>query len=228
MRMFSAGLAGSLLCAILAGQAFAQGTRPKENASQYYAHAQLDKGNSIGADFLGKFLPVQGGTIYSDEYIFVEVALFGPLHDKIVIQPDQFTLKVNGRSLTVQPPGMITVQGNFAEMEARPHVVVGGGTDSGEIEIGGAGRTPRFPGDDAAHTPRRPTPQAPTDASGGQAPQKPQDPETAVKASILPEGAYPIPVSGYLCFAFEGKLKKIKHAELDYKGPLGIASLPLR
>lgn len=228
MGIFSARLAGAVISAMLAAQAFPQGTHTKENASQYYAHGQLDKGDSIGADFLGKFLPIRGATIYSDEYIFVEVALFGPIQSKADIRAGQFTLKINGRTLLPQPPGMVTLEGNFPEMIARPKVILDGGVGPGQVEVGGTERKQRFPGDDSAHTPPNPVPQVSTDTSGGQAERKPRDVASAVSASVLPEGTRALPVSGYLCFAFEGKLKKIKHADLEYKGPLGSVTLALR
>jgi hypothetical protein len=231
MGICSALFGAALLSTALAIQCLAQGTQAKENASQYYAHGQLSQGDSIGADFLGKYLPIQGGAVYSDEYVFVEVALFAPAAAKPGAKTDiewnHFKLKVNGQSLTAQPPGMVTLEGNFPEMVARPQVILDGGAGNGQIEVGGTERKPRFPGDDPSNTPQ-PVPRASTDASDGQVAQNAPDPGSAVKAAVLPEGAHTLPVSGYLCFVFEGKLKKIKHAELEYAGPLGKATLTLR
>jgi hypothetical protein len=205
----------------------AGGTQPKESADQYYAHARLDQEASIGADFLGKYMAVPGFSIYSDEYIFVEVALYAPKGRRVEISNDQFTLKINGRALTPQPPGAITLEGNFPEMTSRPQVILEGGTESGQVEIGGPERKPRFPGDDPAHaSPREPP--ASTDPSGGQVKTKQQDPGEMVRSAELQTGSRLMPVSGYLFFSYEGKMKKIKHAELEYKGPLGSAELTLR
>jgi len=212
---------------LLASLSPGQGTRVKANAGQYFAHAALDKGYSIGADFLGKYLPVPGATVYSDEYIFVEVALFGEPGRKVDIQTGQFVLKINGRDLTPQPPGMVTLYDNFPEMVARPKIVLDGGTGNGEIQVGGTEAKHRFPGDDPAHTPQG-IPQASTDPSQGQVSKSGKTPDEIVKASELPEGSHALPSAGYLFFVYEGKLKKIKHAELEYNGPLGSASLSLR
>jgi hypothetical protein len=198
----------------------------KENAGRYYAHANLSSGNSIGADFLGRYLPVSGSTIYSDEYIFVEVAFFGPAK-QADFKHSQITLRINGTTFTPQTPGLVTLQGNFPEMIARPQVVLDGGVGQGQIEIGGTERKPRFPGDDPAHTPSR-VPQTQTDPSNGQVVRAPVDPNRAVQEAELPEGSHSLPIAGYLYFAYEGKLKKVKHAELEYKGPLGSATLTLR
>jgi hypothetical protein len=199
----------------------------KENAGRYYAHTVLQGGIAVGADFLGKYLPVAGMTVYSDEYIFVEVAFFGPASRRADFQTGQFTLRLNGTELTPQPPGMITLANNFPEMEARPEVVLDGGAGNGQIEIGGRDGKPRFPGDDPAHTPTT-RPQAPTDSSNGQVQPNQTKPDDLVKAAEFPTGAHALPVGGYLFFHYEGKLKKIKHAELSYQGPLGSATLSLR
>lgn len=198
----------------------------KEGPSQYLAQADLAQHVSMGADFLGRYLPVAGTTIYSDEYLFVEVAFFGAKGTRTELKPGQFSLVVNGTTLVPQPPGMVTLWNGALEMSPRPQVVAGA-PGSGSIEIGDPTRKPRFPGDDPAHTPENPVPQVPVDPSRGQV-KKTQTPEEAVRAAELPQGTQALPIGGYLFFAFEGKLKKIKHAELHYKGPLGDATLKLR
>jgi hypothetical protein len=202
-------------------------TQTKDSAENYYAHARLEQGASIGADFLGKYMAVRGFSIYSDEYIFVEVALYAPAGRRVEVSNDQFTLKINGRALTPQPPGAVTLEGNFPEMTSQPQVVLQGGTESGQIEIGGPERKPRFPGDDPAHAPSR-KPPASTDPSGGQVEPKQQNPDEMVRSAELQTGTRALPISGYLFFSYEGKTKKIKHAQLEYHGPLGSAELTLR
>jgi hypothetical protein len=215
----------------LAGILFAEGSFGrdiplKEGSSQYLAHADLEQHVSVGADFLGRYLPIPGNTVYSDEYLFVEVAFFGTKGTSTEFKPDQFWLVINGASLTPQPPGMVTLWNGALEMSPRPQVV-GGSAGGGTVEIGGPSRTPRFPGDDPAHTSKNPVPQVPVDPSNGQV-KRTQTPEEAVRSAELPQGTHALPIGGYLFFAYEGKLKKIKHAELHYKGPLGEATLKLR
>jgi hypothetical protein len=227
MRFNSVAVAVVIAFLVGAATGQAQGTTPKEKPDSYYAHAALNDGLSIGADLLGRYLPVEGYSIYSDEYIYVEVALFGPKGRKIDLQSGQFVLNINKTPLTPQSPGLVTLTGNFPEMIARPQVVAGGGANGGVIEIGGRDRKPRFPGDDPAHTPT-PGPEAPVDPSNGQVQKAPVKPEILVERAKLPEGSHALPVSGFLFFAYEGKLKKAKHIVLDYKGPLGSASVTLR
>lgn len=214
--------AGTVFAAVL----FSREIPLKEGSAQYLAHADVEKHATIGADFLGRYLPIPGTTVYSDEYLFVEVAFFGAKGITVEFKPDQFWLVVNGATLTAQPPGVVTLWNGALEMSPRPQVV-GGTVNGGTIEVGGSPRTPRFPGDDPAHTPRDPVPQVPVDPSNGQV-KKTQTPEEAVRSAVLPQGTHALPIGGYLFFAYEGKLKKIKHAELHYKGPLGEATLKLR
>jgi hypothetical protein len=218
-RLFVAGT-------FFAALAFSREIPLKEGSTQYLAHADVAQHVSIGADFLGRYLPIPGTTVYSDEYLFVEVAFFGAKGITADFKPGQFWLVVNGATLTPQAPGMVTLWNGALEMSPRPQVE-GGTVNGGTIEIGGPPRTPRFPGDDPAHTPGNPVPQVPVDPSNGQV-KKTQTPEEAVRSSEFPQGAHAIPIGGYLFFAYEGKLKKIKHAELHYKGPLGEATLKLR
>lgn len=188
----------------------------KAGPSEYLAHAELNSNFSIAADFLGKYLPVGGTTIYSDEYLFVEVAFFGARGAQAEIKPDQFSLSINGTLLTPKPPGAVTEWNGALEMNPRPQVV-SSSSESGTFEIGKASRVPAAP--------------VPQDSNGpvdSQGKKKSLTPDEAVKASELPQGVHALPAAGYLFFAFEGKLKKIKHAELLYKGPLGEATLKLR
>lgn len=196
----------------------------KEDAGKYLAHAELKQNASVAADFLGRYLPLGGATVYSDEYVFVEVAFFGPKGSRTELKPDQFSLTINGSTLTPQAPGNVTLWNGTLEMNPRPEVVTG--RNDGAIEIGGSGRGPRFPGDPSQTT--SPVPQVPVDPSNGQVKPRTQSPDEAVRAAELAKGEQTFPAAGYLFFAYEGKLKKIKHAELHYKGPLGEATLTLR
>ena len=207
----------------------AQGTQTKQNASEYYAHADLHDGASVGADFLGKYMPIQGTTIYSDEYVFVEVALFPAPGHRVSAKEGEFKLKINGTELAVQPPGEVRSTQGFLEMVPRRELLLGSGPSDGTLEIGGGKRESgqsdhHQEGDQGA----RPADLPPADHGDQQQAEPPKNPTAAVSAAVLHGGEYGEPVSGYLCFSFEGKVKKIKHAELVYSGPLGSATLKLK
>ena len=87
---------GCLLAASLS--LHAQGTKTRDNPSDYTAHAQFAS-FTVAADLLGHFVPLEKVTLETKEYLAVEVAFFAPAAMKIPIKNDQFVLKVNGRRL---------------------------------------------------------------------------------------------------------------------------------
>ena len=207
----------------------AQGTKVRENTTRYLSHADLNNGASLGVDFLGHYIPTGQGAIETNDYIAVEVALFAPGHPRIAIHADQFQIRVNGHLLLPQAAGLILLDRSFPEMSTRPRVEIEGGAGDADVKVGGIPRQQRFPGDDPDHTPNtRRVPQVPVDISGGQVKKAPETPEEQIRTTALPEGEHVLPLSGYLYFQFEGKLKKIKKLELEYKGPLGQAVISLR
>ena len=197
----------------------------KQGAEAYYAHAGLAGGLAIGADFLGRYLPVQGMAIYSDEFVFVEVAVFGPSAKKVVFRDDQFALELNGARLLPQAPGMVTMENNFAEMRTEDQISLDDGTH--KIQLGGAQQTPRFPGDDPAHTPQQ-LPRVDTNGSDGQVKKEQRDPNELVRQVQFASGERVLPQAGFFFYRWQGKVKKIKKLALRYEGGAGAASLRLR
>lgn len=229
MKLGSFRIFRVLIVAACAFTAMAEGTQTKQNASQYYARADLHDGASIGADFLGKYMRIQGTTIYSDEYVFVEVALFAPPGHHVQVKDGEFKLKINGTELPVQPAGAVTSTQGFLEMVPRPELLLDGNAADGTLEIGGRKSKAAHSDDRQQADGSAPPANQGTGGDGQQAEAEPtKNASAAVNAAVLHAGEYSVPVSGYLCFSFEGKLKKIKHAELVYSGPLGSATLKLK
>jgi hypothetical protein len=200
----------------------AQGTKTRDNPSAYTAHAQFGS-LAVAADLLGHFVPLENVTLETKGYLAVEVAFFAPAGTKIPIKTDQFVLKVNGRRLLPQPPKAVTLGYYFPDMR-ETHPRVEGSAGDVNVAVGGQGPEPKFPGD--ANPANRPPPPARDDTSldTGQR----LDAADAITRAALPEGSHAAPVSGYLFYAFDGKLKHVKHAELEYSSPAGTASLVLR
>jgi hypothetical protein len=216
-----------LLSIISAASLIAQGTKVRESVAAYPAQAQIgDVG--IGADLIGHYLPLPHTTLYSNSYLVVEVALFAPPTEKVNISNGQFVLNINGRRLMPQSPGFVTLAYTVPDMRERtPHLEAGGGVGGVTIGTGANPTAPKFPGDpnpaDYPRVPSRPPQSTPGDEESENA-----DPRKAILEVALPEGAHATPISGYLFYSFEGKLKRIKHAELEYSSSHGSASLALR
>ena len=81
----------------------------------------------------------------------------------------------------------------------------------------------RFPGDPTARRRLPPRAPEPEDRSGAEKTPEPKAEEVVVETA-LPEGTQRLPVSGYLYFAYKGKVKSV---ELIYDGPEGHAALRL-
>jgi hypothetical protein len=196
----------------------AQGTKTREDPGKYRAHAQIGS-LGIAADLLGHYIPLEGTAIRTNNYLVVEVALFAPPNTKVAINSGQFALKVNGQLFLPQSPGLVTVGYVVPDMrERRSRLEADAGV--GPVIVS-AGRDPvqtKFPGDtNPADSPLPPRSNGSDDALQ----RDPVDPVKAVSNAALPEGSHATPISGYLFYAYTGKLKRIKHAEIEYTSPTG-------
>jgi hypothetical protein len=214
-----------LFAAVSLGALHAQGTKTRDDAAKYSAHAEMGP-VTLAADFWGHGIPLDDGmNVNTRSYLVVEVALFAPPSSKLPISASQFTMKVNGQRLTAQSPGLVTVGMLIPDMRERgPRLE----TDEqvGPVAVS-TGRDPvqaKFPGDNnPADRPRPPLGEPPAATT-----DKRLDPVKAVSDAALPEGSHATPISGYLFFAWPGKLKHVKQAEIEYKSEIGTATLSLR
>lgn len=203
----------------------AQGTKTRDDPAKYSAHAKLGT-VGLGADLWGHFIPVDGGALKANSYLVVEVGLFAPASTKVVIDSGHFVLKVNGQRLVPDSPGLVTIGAMDPDMQERgPRLITDTQIGGGEISTGRDPTQPKFPGDSRPEDIPQPRRHPSTD-DGIQA--KPIDPVKAVNEGALPEGSHATPISGYLYYPWTGKLKRIKHVELEYSSPLGTATLTLR
>jgi hypothetical protein len=202
----------------------AQGTKTRDDAAKYSTHAQVGS-LGLGADFWGHYIPMESSSIKADEYLVVEVALFAPPAARVAIHPGQFVLSVNGQRLMPQPVGLVTLGIVMPDMRDRgPRLITD--TTVGPITAS-TGRDPvqpKFPGDSNPADIPVPTPPKPDDGLQ----KEPVDLVKLVRDAALPEGTHGTPISGYLFYAWPGKLKRIKHVEVEYTSSLGTAMLTLR
>lgn len=214
----------ALLLPLVASALSAQyGTHPKSRAEDYPAHAKLEN-LSLGAEYLVRSFSGGGQTYIARDYIVVEVALFPAHGGNLTVDAGQFSLRVNGRKQTLAPqaPQFVAAALNNQDWDTHPHVVAA----VGPLVLGAPRPTERFPGD-----PRAPLPPPPRDP--GVNPSGPEKPppvtaEELVVQAALPEGEHRGPVSGYLYFAYAGKIKRIHSLDLELEGSSGRVTLPLK
>jgi len=219
------------IAVITAASVAGQGTQPKAKPEDYPAHAMLPA-LSIGAENWGHGISIPSGSIVLNDYIAVEVALYADRKRSVAVSASQFTLRLNGRKSVLFPQavGMVEASVKYPDWERHGEAVATAGSGDHEVIVGRRAPVERFPGDPRARSPL-PSP-LPGKVPGDDDPsvakrQAPVKPEDLVRGAALPEGDLKMPVSGFLFFAYKGRLKSIKSMELIYDGPAGTAPVPL-
>jgi hypothetical protein len=204
----------------LAGGLLAAGTTPKPRPEDYPAHAAAGI-LRIGADYTVHSFSARGRTFVADNYLVVEVAIYGPPRADLMVSTSRLTLRVNGRKqlLYSQAPQFVAASFKYPDWERTRRLEA----QAGPVILGRPVPVERFPGDPTAR--RRVPPRAPEppDRSGAGKTPEPTADEVVVETG-LPEGTQRLPVSGYIYFAHKGKVKSV---ELIYDGPEGRAVLRL-
>src|SRR5258708_7468925 len=103
MRHFSwlkNGFLMAALCLAVQGQdapsTEARGIPARAAPTDYQAHAQAGA-VTIGAEFMGHSVPTPQATFSSEEFVSVEVGLFGPADARVKLSTENFSLRVNGK-----------------------------------------------------------------------------------------------------------------------------------
>jgi len=216
-------VAVSLVCA-----GSAQVLKPREKPADYAVRANLQHDFVLAADYLVHSVPSGTGNasdgMVANDYLVIEIGVFGKPYSKIDLLEGRFELKLNGKTtLTPDSPGTVAASIKFDDWNPRKTVELGGGYGNTTVVYGPSPRSPRFPGDPAEQKPP-----APADDPG-----KPKSYDVPVsideriaRVSLAPH-ELPTPAVGLLFFPYKGKTKSIKSLELIYEGPAGKASLKL-
>jgi len=185
-----------------------KGMPPRTAATEYQAHAQA--GNlTIAAEFMGHSVPTPEAIYQAEDYVCVEVAVFGPADAHAIMSIGDFSLRINGRK-QAQPsqPYELTFHSlkdpewepPKAEQKSKTSIGSGGG--------GGVGEPPPTP------------PKMPMDLRRAM--------ELRVKKVTMAEGDRPLPQAALIFFDYRGKVEKITSLELIYSSAAGTATLNLQ
>jgi hypothetical protein len=213
-----------LLAFLASAMLLAQGTTPKANASDYPAHAAVGD-FTLAAEYLVHSIPAPEGSFFTEDYLVVEAAFFGPPLARVKMSAEHFTLRINGRKapLMTQSPGIVGASLKYPDWEQRPTVTA----SAGPVILGGPVPVERFPGDPNARRGPAPPRVPESENPGGQAKEPAMPIEERIQRAALPEGEHVAPAGGLLFFPFRGKTKSIRSLELLYDGPAGKVSLKL-
>jgi hypothetical protein len=185
----------------------AEGIPPRAAPTDYQFHAQAGP-LTVAAEFTGHSIGTDEGTLTTEDYVAVEVALYGPPGSRARISLDDFSLRVNRKksALTSQPYGLVVktlkdplLEPTAAEQKSKTSLSTGGGG-------AGSSTPPPF------HVP---------DAIRHEWSQR-------LQKMSLPDGDRALPVAGLIYFAYHGKTEKIESLELTYSGQAGQAILTLQ
>ena len=185
------------------------GLPARVSPSEYQAQAKAGT-LTIAAEFAGHAVPTAEGPLSSEDFVTVELAIYGPPEARAQISLEDFSLRLNGKKqpLTPQPYGVVLSSLKDPEW-APPEPPAGKGGKTSLNSGGGQGD------------------------SGPPPPVKvPFDVQRAINQratkAALPLGDRALPVAGIVFFSYRGKTKNLSSVELLYSGPAGKATLALQ
>ena len=203
-------LCGVLLSQTLTAQESAsKGLAPRASATDYQAHAQA--GNiTIAVEFTGHSVPTPEALLDTEDYVVVEVGLFGPPDARLTVSHADFSIRINGKKVPAPADPYAAVFASLKDPEWVPPGEPKGKSKSGGLSTGGGndGEPPPAPA------------KVPVELKRAMAQR--------VQKAALPEGDRSLPLAGLIFFQHGGKVQGIRSVELVYEGPAGKATLNLQ
>jgi hypothetical protein len=186
-----------------------KGLPPRAAPTEYQSHAQAGI-VTIGAEFMGHSVPTPEGTFNSEDYVVVEVGIFGPPQAQIRLASagGDFSLRINGKKTASPSQPYELAFKSLKDPEWEPPK----SETKSKTSIGGSG------GNDVNSAP--PPPKMPMDLRRAM--------ERRVQRAAMLEGDRALPQAGLLFFDFRGKAQSIRSVELIYSGSAGNATLTLQ
>jgi hypothetical protein len=185
-----------------------QGLPPRLSPSDYQSQTQAGS-VTIAADFARHSVPTPQGALSTEDFVVVELGLYGPPEARLQISMDDFSLRINGKKTSLHTQGFVLVLSSLKDPEWSPPEEVKTKSKTG-ISTGGQS--------DAASPP--PVVHVPIEVQHAMA-QRIQKASLALGDRVLPQ-------AGLLFFPYRGKADKLTSVELNYSGPAGNAILALR
>jgi hypothetical protein len=187
----------------------AKGLPPRATPADYQAHAQAGT-VTIGAEFAAHSVPTPDSIFTTDDYVVVEVGLFGPPAAHLKLTYEDFSLRINGKKTPLPAQPYALTFRSLKDPGYIPPETVESPKSKGSIGTGGGGGQ-----SDAGNLP--PIIHIPIGVERAM--------EQRVQKASLPEGDRALPEAGLLFFEHRGKTAS---AELIYAGPAGRAIITLQ
>lgn len=191
-----------------------KGMPPRASAGDYQVHATAGT-LSIGAEFKGHSMPTLQGTLTNEEYVAVELGLFGAKEgDKTKITITDFSLRVNGKKGATESVPWGAIAMTLKDPEWEPDTPTEPSGKKSKTAINSSGKEGRTDLNQPVVEPKVPV-------------EVRRAMTARVRKVSMPEGERTLPVAGLLYFRYTGKDKGIHSAELIYEGPAGKATIEL-
>jgi len=188
----------------------AKGLPPRATPADYQSHAQAGAA-TLAAEFMGHSVATPEAIFSTEDYVVVEVGIFGAPEARLKLSFEDFSLRMNGKKapLPAQPYGLVfkSLKDPDWSPPAPPEgksKTSFGGLSGGKNDDG----SPVVP----VHMPI----------------ELVHIMEQRVQRAALPEGERVLPEAGLIFFPFRGKTDSIRSLELTYTGPAGKATLALQ
>ncbi|HVW10965.1 MAG TPA: hypothetical protein VHC90_20405 [Bryobacteraceae bacterium] len=217
---FSICVMAAAFCALLGAQTApapetpavhaTKGIPARGSAAEYMGHGKVGA-LSIGADFDGHDIPTLESTLTTEDFVAVEVGVFGAPGAHAIISAGDFSLRINGKKSTIPTEGFSALTRNLRDPSWTP-------PDQKEKEKSRGGLNTGGQQDDLGATP------APVHIP----PEMERAMRIQVQEATLPEGDRALPVAGLIFFKYSGQQKGIHQVELVYEGPAGKGSVRLQ
>jgi hypothetical protein len=188
----------------------AKGVPARATPGDYQGMAQAGS-LTVAAEFMGHGVPTTGGVYSTEDYVVVEVGLFGPADARVKISAENFSLRIKGKKAPLPSVPAEVVLKSLTDPNWIPPEAPDAKSKSSSFGTGGGANqdnTPPIP-------PKMPIPLRHVMSQH-------------VLNSELLQGDRALPQAGLLFFQYHGKPESIRSLELIYNGAAGQAMLKLQ
>ena len=214
-----------VLALLASGVAARAQLEPRDSVDDYLAACRF-QGGSVGVDYLHRSLPTPRGVQFIPGVLIFGIGVFPDRGKTIALGSNDFQInwkKADLPLLPVHPQYVVAslLRPEFSQGDRGARAFVGRtNRRSGDFEgvtIGGPPRNPRFPDDPRRNGP--PLPRAPAEPRvTPQPPHADEQPKRILSIHALSAEPADHPSAGYVYFAYNGKLRKLKGLVLTIRG----------
>jgi len=190
-----------------------RGMPARATPNDYQAHTKVGD-YSVGAEFFQHTVQTPNGILVNEDYVVVEAGVFGPAGSHIKLNPEDFSLRINGKKNPQASEAYPLVYKGLKDPEWEAPEAIAAKKSGGDSKtsLGSGGQSGAGEPKPVYHPPFK----------------LQREWNQRLEKQAFPEGDRPLPQAGLLFFVYRGKASGIHQLELIYNGPAGKASLELQ